>query len=130
MRTRRFFLIALFLGGVAIIVLNDLLRRHLAIQNELAAVALGSFPNLIAALTAPALVLAELSRIKRFSHVSSRSMGLASGIISSLLLFSYELSQYVTPNAVLDVNDFLATLAGGLTWALSWRVLDNLLPAA
>lgn len=129
-RTKRSRLIAIFIVGVIAIVANDLLRKVLAVHDGPVAILLGSIPNFIAALTCPALVLLELPKLKALAHISNRNMGLVSGVSTLAMLLLYELSQLITPNAVLDPNDILATIVGAAVWLATWPSLDKLLPVA
>ncbi|HJR56504.1 MAG TPA: hypothetical protein VJ798_07985 [Rhizomicrobium sp.] len=123
-------MIAIFIAGVATILVNDIFRKVLAIEDGLPAILLGSAPNFIAALTCPALVLLELPKLKALAHLPYKTLGLASGAVAFALLLLYELSQSITPNAVLDSNDMLATIAGAALWLIVWPPLNKVLPAA
>lgn len=129
-RTKRSWLIAIFIAGVIVIVANDLLRKFLAFPDGLATILLGSIPNFVAAFTCPALVLIELPKLKTLAHLSNKHIGLVSGGSTFLLLVFYELSQSITPNAALDPNDLVATAMGAAVWLITWPSLSKLLPVA
>ena len=121
--TRRFWLLVIYVGGVFAIIVTHVLRDH-RLQGPAATLVLGSLPNFVAAASAPALIMCWRRR-----HIGIAS-GLIGALLAQVLVLGWEFAQLARPAMVFDTNDIVATLLGGLAWALVWPGLDRSLPAA
>ncbi len=122
-RTRRFWLVAIFILSIFGILLVHHLRS-LELQGSLVQLVLGSAPNLLSGVGVPAAVMCWF---KRHAGLASGLMGAAAG---QVLLIGWEFAQTIWPSMYFDKNDLIATVLGGLLWALLWPKLDKWLPAA
>lgn len=122
-KARRFWLLAIYIAGVFVIIATHILRDH-DLQGSAANLILGSLPNLVAAATAPALIMCWR---KQYTGIAA---GLTGALLGQILILGWEFAQLARPEMVFDTNDIVATLLGGLVWVLAWPALNRLLPAA
>lgn len=122
-KARRFWLLAIYVAGVVAIIAARILREQ-DLQWHGASLVLGSMPNFVAAASVPALIMCWR---RRFAGIAS---GLFGALLAQVLVLGWELAQLARPEMAFDANDIVATLLGGLAWALAWPGLDRCLPAA
>jgi uncharacterized membrane protein YeaQ/YmgE (transglycosylase-associated protein family) len=127
-KTRRFWLVAIFIAGILGVFIVHVLRGQHP-QNYGAKLLLDSLPNFICGVCVPAAAMCWREQFGKHSLIGIVP-GLAGAAIAQIILISWELVQRTRPGMVFDKNDIIATLLGGLIWVITWSRLDKSLPVA
>ena len=122
-KTRRFWLLTIYVSGVLAIIAARILRdQHW--QEHGVELALGSLPNFIAAACFPPLIMSWRK------HYAGLAPGLVSAAVAQAVILCWELVQLIRSGMTFDANDIVATVLGGLAWVLTWPWLDRSMRAA
>jgi hypothetical protein len=123
-KSRRFWLLTIYITGVIAIIVARILRSQHFWQGQEANLVLGSLPNFLAAACIPPLIMSW-----RKQYVGFMS-GLIGAALALALIICWEFFQLSRSEMSFDTNDIAATVLGIFVWLLAWLALDKSLPVA
>ena len=108
----------IFVLATLSIVLVDCMRFTVDAQGFIG-ILMGSAPNFLASFSLPALILVLREKLQgRVISLSTSQWGLLAIVLSQAAILAWELAQIFMHGMYFDWRDIVATLMGGITWAV------------